>query len=162
MESQGKNLKIIKWRCWEDAQSSFGSSLSGTVDIVILPSLRKLSLWLSFGNIGRDLAGLCDLLDATSQPMDELRALDISILFPNQPAPHRISNTHILVSISYSAWKACIVIFDTSLCVLRYVVNHGLGNATQRIRLLSSGSKSSMPSIVYRVFQPCSSVSVHA
>ena len=73
-----------------DPQSSFGSSLPGTIDIGILPSLRKLSFRLSFGDIGRDLVGLCDLLDSTSQPLDELRILEISIVFPNQSAPHRI------------------------------------------------------------------------
>jgi hypothetical protein len=73
-----------------DPQSSFGSSLPGTIDIGVFPSLKKLSFRLSFGDIGRDLVGLCDLLDSTSQPMDELRVLEISIVFPNQSAPHRI------------------------------------------------------------------------
>jgi hypothetical protein len=39
-----------------------------------------------FGDIVRNLVGLCDLLDSTSQPMDELR---VFIIFPNQ-SPHRI------------------------------------------------------------------------
>jgi hypothetical protein len=85
-----ENITLTKRNKLSDPQSSFGSSLPGTIDIGILPSLIKLSFKLSYGDIGRDLVGLCHLLESTSQRMDELRFLEISIVFPNQSAPHRI------------------------------------------------------------------------
>ncbi|KAF8155475.1 hypothetical protein B0H34DRAFT_808579 [Crassisporium funariophilum] len=90
MEAYPEQIRLIKWRCWEDAPSLFGASLSGRVDIGKLPRLTKLCFRLSYGNIGRDLLGLIDLLDTPSNPLTELRILKIDILFPNQSAPHRM------------------------------------------------------------------------
>ncbi|CAA7268288.1 unnamed protein product [Cyclocybe aegerita] len=58
------HLKVLKWRCWEDHRSGDGFSLPGNLNLTQLPKLTTLSFRLSFGVTGRDLAGLCQLLES--------------------------------------------------------------------------------------------------
>ena len=63
------------------------------MDLGLLPSLKKLSIRMSYGKIGRDLLGLCDMLEGVSG-RTQLKILEISILFPLQPAPDHLSDIH--------------------------------------------------------------------
>jgi hypothetical protein len=63
------------------------------MDLGLLPSLKKFSVRMSYGKMGRDLLGLCDMLEAVSR-RSELKIFEISILFPLQSAPDHMSDIH--------------------------------------------------------------------
>ncbi|KDR80471.1 hypothetical protein GALMADRAFT_1201967 [Galerina marginata CBS 339.88] len=87
IEAHADKLKFIRWRCWEDAQARDGVSFPGLLDLGKLPALRKLSVRMSYGKVGRDLLGFCDMLEAITRP-SSLRFLDLAILYPLQWNPH--------------------------------------------------------------------------
>lgn len=53
------------------------------IDLGRLPALRKLSVRLSYGTVGRELTGFCDLLEAVTQ-RSQLAWLELLIHFPQQ------------------------------------------------------------------------------
>ncbi|KAF9478950.1 hypothetical protein BDN70DRAFT_717847 [Pholiota conissans] len=90
MKAHSKNLKLIKWRCWEDPQATDGVSFPGRIDLGKLPALKKLCVRLSYGKIGRDLSGFCDMLEAATCPTP-LTIVELSILFPQHNFPSDIT-----------------------------------------------------------------------
>lgn len=61
-------------------------SFPGPIDLGSLPSLKKLSVRLSYGKVGRDLAGFCEVLESATHP-SPLAFLELSILFPHHAFP---------------------------------------------------------------------------
>jgi hypothetical protein len=128
------NLKFIQWRCWEDPQARDGTSFPGTVDLGLLPSLKKLSIRMSFGKVGRDLLGLCDMLETVSR-RSELKILEISILFPLQSAPDHMSDIH-----SHEFWsRIAISLLRVEYFVLRQVTMDL--TVHEKVRTLPDGNK---------------------
>jgi hypothetical protein len=70
-----------------------GMSFTGLVDLGLLPRLKKLSIRMSYGKVGRDLTGLCRTLASTSR-RSPLEILELHILFPLQVAPDYTSEIH--------------------------------------------------------------------
>jgi len=105
-----RSVESIKWRCWEGDSLSFpcppsshnlltdprmedGISFTDTIDLGLLPRLKKLSIRMSYGNAGRDLMGLCQALESISR-RSPLEILELHILFPLQVAPDYTSDVH--------------------------------------------------------------------
>ncbi|KAF8191776.1 hypothetical protein BJ912DRAFT_963553 [Pholiota molesta] len=83
MKAHSQKLKFIKWRCWKARD---GVSFPGPLDLGQLPSLKKLAVRLSYGKVGRDLAGFCEVLESATHP-SPLAVLELSILFPHHAFP---------------------------------------------------------------------------
>lgn len=63
------------------------------MDLGKLPSLKKLSIRMSYGSSGRDLTGFSQMLDAISYP-NNMQVLELFILFPLQKRPHEATDVH--------------------------------------------------------------------
>ena len=128
-----RTVESIKWRCWEgnslptlrppsphdyftDPLMADGISFTGTVDFGLLPRLKKLSIRMSYGKVGRDLIGLCKALESISR-QSPLEILELDILFPLQIAPDYTSEIH-----NHMFWShLAILLLRTEYCALSRV-----------------------------------------
>jgi hypothetical protein len=89
---------------------------------------------MSYGKTGRDLLGLCDMLEAVSR-RSELKILEISILFPLQSAPDHMSDIH-----NHEFWsRIAISLLRVEYCSLRLVTMDL--TVHERVRTWADGMK---------------------
>ncbi|KIM37182.1 hypothetical protein M413DRAFT_31115 [Hebeloma cylindrosporum] len=105
-----RTVQSINWRCWEgnslstpfpasldvsftDPVTADGVSFTNSMDLGLLPCLKKLSIRMSYGKVGRDLTGLREALESITK-RSPLEVLELKILFPLHAAPDYSSEIH--------------------------------------------------------------------
>ncbi|KAH9478792.1 hypothetical protein JR316_0009253 [Psilocybe cubensis] len=76
MLTHADKIKVIKWRCWEDTQIVNGMSFPGNIDLGRLNALKKFSVRMSFGKVGRDLLGFVQALESITRPRNKDKLSD--------------------------------------------------------------------------------------